>query len=256
MRIYHIRNATMIIESSNKVILVDPMLGKKGTASPPFTLFRYKPKRNPILDLPNNGMEIINKTTHCLITHLHPDHLDKEGEKFLRKKNIPVICSVKDKKELEKRGLNVVQTVNYWKPSSFLGGTIEGIPAEHGYGLVRKIAGNVMGYYMQLPNEQSIYLSSDTVYTQDVDKVLTAYKPDISVAACGRAQLDFLKPLLMTMEDITRFIKNAPGKVIANHMEAVNHCPITRTQLQEELAKQGLSQKTLIPKDGGMMEFE
>lgn len=246
----------MIIESSNKVILIDPMLGKKGTASPPFTLFRYKPKRNPILDLPNNGMEIINKTTHCLITHLHPDHLDKEGEKFLRKKNIPIICSIKDKKELEKRGLNVVQTVNYWKSSSFLGGTIEGIPAEHGYGFSKKIGGNVMGYYIQLPNERSIYLSSDTVYTKDVAKVLREYKPDISVAACGRAQLDFFKPLLMTMEDIIRFVKNAPGKVIANHMEAVNHCPITRTQLEEELRKQGLSQKIIIPKDGGIMEFE
>lgn len=149
----------MVIESNDKVILVDPMLGKKGTAGPTFTLFRFKPQRNPILDLPDNAMEIATKATHCLLTHLHPDHLDKEAEKFLRSRNIPVICSIKDKNILEKRGLNVSQTINNWQPSEFLGGTIEGIPAKHGYGFVSKLMGNVMGYYIKLPNEKSIYLN-------------------------------------------------------------------------------------------------
>ncbi len=62
----------MVIESGDKFILVNPMLGERGTAGPPFTLFRFKPKRNLILDLPTNAMEIVRKTTHCLITHLHP----------------------------------------------------------------------------------------------------------------------------------------------------------------------------------------
>lgn len=256
MKIHHLRNATMAIETSDNVILVDPMLGKKGTAGPPFTLFRFKPRRNPILDLPGNAMEIVNKTTHCLITHLHPDHLDKEGENYLKSKNTPITCSVKDEKALKKRGLNVVQTIDYWKQSDFLGGSIEGIPAKHGYGFVAKSMGNVMGFFVRLPDEQSIYLSSDTIYTHDVDKVLKEYKPDISVVACGTAQLDVFKPLLMTMEDIIKFARNSPGKVIANHLEAVNHCPTTRVQLHSELSKYELIEKTSIPKDGQVMEFE
>lgn len=250
MKVHHLRNATLVIETSDKVILVDPMLGQKGTAGPPFTLFRFKPKRNPIVDLPNNAMNIVEKTTHCLITHLHPDHLDKVGEDFLRTKQIPIICSVKDKSILKKRGLNVSQTVDYWKPTDFLGGKIQGIPAVHGYGFVAKPMGNVMGFYIEIPNEKSIYLSADTIYTEDVHKTLTQLKPEISVVACGTAQLDVFQPLLMRMDDILKFVKNAPNLVIANHLEAVNHCPTTRQQLKNEVSKMGLSDKIFIPNDG------
>ncbi|WP_439479868.1 MBL fold metallo-hydrolase [Chryseobacterium aquaticum] len=250
MKIHHLRNATLVIETGNKVILVDPMLGKKGTAGPTFTLFRFKPQRNPIVDLPNNAMEIVEKTTHCLLTHLHPDHLDKEAENFLKSRQIPVICSVKDEKALRKKGLNIFQTVDYWQETEFLGGKIQGIPAVHGYGFVAKPMGNVMGFYIELPNEKSIYLSADTIYTEDVHKVLTQLKPEIAVVACGTAQLDVFLPLLMNMEDILKFVKNAPNNVIANHLEAVNHCPTRREDLRKAVTELGLIEKIFIPKDG------
>ena len=41
LQIHHFRNATMVIETEKDVILVDPMLGKKGTL-PTFTFFRFK----------------------------------------------------------------------------------------------------------------------------------------------------------------------------------------------------------------------
>lgn len=250
MKVHHLRNATLAIETNDKVILVDPMLGKKGTSAPPFAFFRFKPKRNPIVDLPNNSTNIIEKTTHCLITHLHPDHFDRKGENFLRSKQIPVICSIKDEAILRKKGLNVVQTVDYWKTTNFLGGKIQGIPAVHGYGFIAKPMGNVMGFYIELPNEKSIYLSADTIYTSDVHKVLTQLKPEISVVACGTAQFDIFQPLLMNMKDILKFVHNAPNQVIANHLEAVNHCPTTREQLRIEVSKIGLINKIFIPKDG------
>lgn len=255
MRIHHIRNATMVIETGDNTILIDPMLGKRGASAPPFAVVRFKARRNPILSLPANAMDIVNKTTHCLITHLHPDHLDETAIVFLKSENIPITCSIKDEKILRKKGLNIAATVDYWKKSEFQGGTIEGIPARHGYGFVAKPMGNVMGFYIELPDEKTLYLSSDTIYTPDVDKVLKEYQPDIGVVACGSAQLDIFKPLLMTMEDIIRFVKNAPSKVIANHLEAVNHCPTTRKGLKEALTKDGLSEKTLIPEDGEVMEL-
>jgi L-ascorbate metabolism protein UlaG (beta-lactamase superfamily) len=195
-------------------------------------------------------MDIVEKTTHCLITHLHPDHLDKEAEKFLESKQIPIICSVKDEKKLRKKRLNVSQTIDYWKTSSFLGGSILGVPAVHGYGFIAKPMGNVMGFYIELPNEKSIYLSADTIYTNDVHKALTQLKPEISVVACGTAQLDVFQPLLMRMDDILKYVKNAPNHVIANHLEAVNHCPTKRNQLKDEVEKIGFSEKIFIPQDG------
>ncbi|MEM1259224.1 MAG: MBL fold metallo-hydrolase, partial [Bacteroidota bacterium] len=71
----------------------------------------------------------------------------------------------------------------------------------------------------------------------------------------GSARFDFFKPLLMTVEDILRFIKDSPGKVIANHMEAVNHCPTTRNDLANLVAKENLDHKTYIPEDGEVMAF-
>lgn len=256
MKIHHLRNATLIIETQDKHIMVDPMLSEKAKAAPPFSFIRFKPRRNPIIDLPVSALEMATKTSHCLITHLHPDHLDRAGEELLRAKEIPVISSVKDKDKLEQRGLNVTQSVDYWKTSEFLGGTIQGIPALHGYGAVAKRMGNVMGYFIKLPNEPSVYLSSDTIYTEDVHKVLTELKPDIAVVACGSAQLDFYKPILMHMDDILRFIKTASGQVVANHLEALNHCPTRRVRLRKEVEKLGLTDKIWIPDDGNSKEFK
>jgi L-ascorbate metabolism protein UlaG (beta-lactamase superfamily) len=254
MKIQHIRNATLVIETETEVILVDPMLGKKGSL-PPFSFIRFKSKRNPTVELPDNTKSILDEVTHCIITHNHPDHLDIAAEKYLKSKNIPVTCSVLDEKKFRKKGLNVVNTLEYWNKTPFLNGTIEGIPARHGYGFVAKPAGNVMGFFIQLPNQPSVYISSDTIYTVDVDKVLREYKPDISVVAAGSAQFDIFKQLLMTVDDIVKFVENAPNKVIANHMEAVNHCPTTREKLRSILKEKNLLHKTYIPEDGELIHF-
>lgn len=254
MKVHHIRNATLVIETGDKVILVDPMLGKKGTGLP-FTLFRFKPRRNPLVDMPGNSMALIERTTHCLVTHLHPDHLDKEATQFLTSNRIPVVCSIKDETTLRKKGLNVSGSLEYWKAQDFLGGKITGVPAIHGYGFIAKPMGHVMGFYVELPGEKSIYISADTVYTPHVERVLTELRPGISVVACGTAQLDFGQPLLMRMDEIIKFVRTAPGRVLANHMEALNHCPTTRRQLETALAKHQLVDKVFIPKDGESMEY-
>lgn len=249
MKIHHFRNATMIIEANSHFILVDPMLGPMATM-PTFTFFRFKAKKNPIVPLPDKIRPLLQKVNHCIITHRHPDHLDTEGIKFLRKHNIPITCSSKDADILKKKGLNIIQAIPYFKKLDFLHGKIEGIPAKHGYGFISKPMGNVMGFHLELPNQPSIYLSSDTIYTQDVEKVLSEYQPTISVVAGGSAQLDIFQPLLMTMEDILKFVKNAPTTVIINHLEAVNHCPTTREELKKVLVKHQLMHKVFIPEDG------
>ena len=115
--------------------------------------------------------------------------------------------------------------------------------------------GNVIGFYIKLPNEKSIYLSSDTIYTNAVDIVLHQYKPDINVLACGAAQFDIFSNLIMNTDDILKFIKNSSGKVIANHLESINHCPLTRETLKALLIKHDLIKDVFIPEDGGIIEF-
>ena len=204
--------------------------------------------------MPTNTNEILNKVTHAVITHLHPDHIDSAGYMFLKTKNIPVTCSQHDEKKLRKKGLNIDKTVDYNVPIDFYGGKITGIQARHGYGFIAKPMGNVMGFYIELPSDSSIYISSDTIYTKDVERVLTELKPDISVLAAGSAQFDFGGPLLMNLTDIEKFISIAPNKVYANHMEAVNHCPTDRSKLKKLVTQMGAENKVIIPNDGETFE--
>ncbi len=254
MKVHHLRSATFVIEKGNDFILVDPMLSPKGSIVP-FAFFRHKPIKNPIVELPTGSKDILEKVTHALITHPHPDHLDKDGIQFLRKRNLPVICSVHHKKKLINKGINIVQTLQFQKPQGFLNGSITGIPAKHGYGFIAKLMGVVMGFHIQFDDKSSIYISSDTIYTNDIDRVFKELKPDLSVLAAGSAQFDLGGPLLMNHDDLIRFTINAPGKVYANHMESVNHCPTTRKKLKELLCANQLIEKVFIPGDGETFEI-
>ena len=258
MKIHHLRNATFVIESGTAHILIDPMLSEKGKL-PPFARFRHKSQKNPIVSLPDHADHILGKVTHCLITHSqklgikalqHTDHLDQAGEAFLRENNIPVITREQDASYLKKAGLNVVGALNYWQPEQILGGEITAIPARHGHSWIHNLMANGAGFCLRLPDEPSIYISGDTVYTRDVERALKELKPEIAVMASGSASLDVGGPILMPLDELITFAQNAPGKVIANHLEALNHCPTTRLQLKEELDKNGLLSKVFIPSDG------
>ncbi len=258
MKIHHLRNATFVIESGDHHILIDPMLGAKGSI-PPFSVIRFKAARNPLVDLPANASKILDKVTMCVVTHSqtfgfkplqHGDHLDDAGEAFLTRRSIPVITPAKDKAYLEKYGLTVSHGVQPWQTMDIPGGKVTAVPSQHGHGWIHKVMANGCGFLIEMEGEPSIFVSGDTVLTNDVKRALTELKPDYAVLAAGQAQMDVGKPLLMAKSEIIEFIKLSPNKVIANHMEALNQCPIDRTVLRAMLAEHGLTDKVLIPEDG------
>jgi len=256
MKIHFIRNATLIIETDKHHILLDPMLGPVATL-PPLAFLRHKARRNPIAAMPPNTAEKLAMVTTAVITHCrlgHYDHLDKTGWKFLAKRQITTYCNQADVPYLQKRKI-ATRPLQANQPHSFLDGRITPFPTQHGYGLIGKMMGPGFGYLIELPGEPTLYLSGDTVLTATVHHVLTEYKPDIAVLAAGSASLDIGKPILMPMSELVEFVRLAPGQVIATHMEALNHCPTTRTELQTAVAEAGLSAKLNIPADGETLEF-
>jgi L-ascorbate metabolism protein UlaG (beta-lactamase superfamily) len=264
MKIHHLRNATFVIESGENFLLIDPMLGAKGSL-PPFSRTRFKSLRNPLVDLPPNAGSVLDSVTNCLITHSqkfgvkalqHTDHLDIPGEDFLRQKNTPIATLARDANILKKYGLNVQTELEYWNPQHLLGGEIIAIPALHGHSWIHKFMANGAGFFLRLPDEPSIYISGDTVYTPDVERALRELKPDIAVMAAGTATLDISTPILMPMDELLQFVRSAPGKVVANHLEALNHCPTTRDLIKQELESNGLLSKVSIPNDGDVITFE
>ena len=263
MKIHHLRNATFVIESKENFILIDPMLSAKG-ALPPFARIKHKAQNNPIVPLPANSAEILAKVTHCLITHsqkwgiealTHTDHLDKAGKTFLQKHQTPVASLQNDAKYLKKHNINITTELKYWEAQDYINGSITAVPAKHGHGFIHNIMANGAGLFLQLKDEPSIYISGDTVLTNDVKKALAELKPDITVVAAGNASIDVGGDILMPIEEIIEFIKLSPSKVIANHLEALNHCPITREQLKNVLQEHHLADKVYIPYDGEVIEF-
>jgi hypothetical protein len=93
------------------------------------------------------------------------------------------------------------------------------------------------------------------VLTPVVKQVLEKRRPDIAVLAAGSAQMDFGKPILMPMGEILEFIRRSPGIVIANHLEALNHCPVTRDELRAAVAQAGFTGKMHVPDDGEVLVF-
>ncbi len=118
---------------------------------------------------------------------------------------------------LKKYGLNVQFKLEYWRPQSLLGGEVIAFPAQHGHSWVHNLMANGAGYFLQLPDEPSYFISGDTVDTADVERTLKELKPDIVVVASGTATLDICKPFLMTMDELIKFVRAVFGKVIANH---------------------------------------
>jgi len=256
MKIQHIRNACMIIHYNEHRILVDPCLNPKGSL-PPYTLFRKRPQLNPIVDLPPNSESALSQITCGLITHCrygHFDHLDKSGIRLLVQKQVPVYCNHLDDPYLRQRHINTIP-LKINQRNEFLTGSITSFPTVHGYGLIGKFMGHGAGYFIKLSGDKTIYISGDTVMTQTIRHVLNDLRPHISILNAGTAALDFGRPILMTINEQLDFIRTAPGKVIAVHLDAFNHCLTTRDILRDAVSKEGLSDKVIIPADGELMEF-
>jgi L-ascorbate metabolism protein UlaG (beta-lactamase superfamily) len=260
MKITHIRNATVIIEAGSSRILVDPMLAAP-YALPPLRLLDGKRERNPIVALPAQAEAALESVTHCLITHCqkgHFDHLDRAGKRWLRERRIPVVCTPHDAGFLRQRGLNVQPLPeNHRQPSPFLGGTISTVPCTHGEGWVGKLMEHGVGYLIELPGEPSLYLAGDTILTQGIRAFVTERQPAVCVVPAGGARFDVGQDIIMGVAEVialTQLLQPSQGVVIANHLEALSHCPVQRADLTTAAASAGVSSRLRIPQDGETIE--
>lgn len=253
MKITQIRNATIIVEFDNICLLIDPMLADKG-ALPALKFLDGKRERNPIIELPEIAEEMLNKVTHCLITHCqkgHFDHLDNAAKKWLRERQIPVICTPHDAIFLQKLGLNVHPlSKNHAQGIPFFNGIIQSVACRHGEGVMGLLMEHGVGYFIQIPNQASLYLAGDTILTQDVRDFVGKNQPDVSVIPAGGARFDLGGEIIMGMEEVITFTRLSKGIVIANHLEALSHCPVKRCDLQVHFLEEAIHSRLRIPLDG------
>lgn len=255
MKITQLRNATLIVEFGEVRLLVDPMLAAKGQL--PTLKYLARRRRNPLVELPENADEHLQGVTHCLITHCqkgHFDHLDRAAIHWLRAGNIPVLCMEEDADYLRKRRLNV-QVLPGQAGGTFFNGSIQAIPCLHGEGWIGRLMAHGYGYFIQIPGEPSLYIAGDTLLTAKVCQCLTELAPAVSVLPAGGACFDIGGEIIMGQADILAALQLSKGIIVANHLEALDHCPTPRIGLLQAAVEQGLGRRLRVPLDGQTLEF-
>ncbi len=248
MNIRLIRHATLILTINGSKVLVDPMLGSKGAYAPiPSRVI----KRNPVIELPITKGEledIINEIDMVLLTHTHNDHFDKTAHELLPRE-IPVICQPEDEEKLKQMGFTKVYSVN----TSLLWNGIKLIRTggQHGTGKIAEKMAPVSGFVVEAPEEPSLYIAGDTVWCDEVESALGGYNPSIVVLNMGSARFLTGDPITMGTSDIQKVCqKSKEARIVAVHMETMNHCGLCREELKKFLIEHNLDNRVDIPADG------
>lgn len=250
MRIQFIRHATHILIFHNKKILVDPMLNPRGSL--PAIENVPNTNNNPLIDLPMPIESIINCDA-ILVTHTHSDHFNNITAQLLPKQ-IPIFCQPEDEAIIKEFGfihVNPVKDFLEWEDIK-----INRTQGKHGHGAIALKMAPVSGYIISAPNEPRTYLMGDTVWCSYTKNAIKKFLPEILISYCGEARFSKGKPITMNAQDILSVCKEVPGgKVVAVHMEAWNHCRLTRKTLREFTISHEIARQVLIPADGDIIDF-
>ncbi len=250
VQLHLLRNTSTLLTIGSKRLLIDPMLSRSGTL-PGFRLVGGPKRKNPLVELPARAMDVISQATEVVITHEHPDHLDRPAIDWIKQRGLPVWCSGVDVANLRRKGLDA-RVFN----SSGLGFDVEEIPATHGRGLLGYLMGPVSGFYFADPDEPSLYWTGDSVLTETVKMAIQRLRPDVIVAPAGAANFGFGRDIIFSLQEQVELAKLTSKQVVFNHLEAIDHCPMTRRQLRETMNQQGVGQRVTIPADGECVTFE
>jgi len=235
VRLRLIRHATVVLSTGSKTLLVDPMLDPAG-ARPPVPNTPC-PRPNPLVDLPAPAEAVLRGIDAVLVTHLHQDHLDDTAIRLLGK-DVPLFCAPGDTETLRGHGFTdlrpVVDAVDW-----------DGVPiarTDGVHGPLGPSPGFVVG---------SVYIAGDTIWCDEVRAALDAHRPRVIVVNAGGARFLEGGPLVMTVDDVVAVARHAPeADVVAVHLEAINHCLETRTDLRRRLHDEGLGGRVTVPDDG------
>ncbi len=237
MRLTLVRNATLIVELGGKRALVDPALDDAG-ARPPIEN-TANPVPNPTVPLPMPAEDAVAGIDAVVVTHRHRDHLDSRAEELLPR-DVPVFCQPEDEQGLRELGFDArpVETEVEWD-----GIRIVRTAARHGSGRVAELLAPVSGFVLD-----GLYIAGDTVWYEGVAETIERHQPPVAVVNAGGAEFLEGGLIIMGADDVREVAARVPT-VVAVHLEALNHCFLTRNALREAFPG------VLVPEDGETLEL-
>lgn len=244
MKMQLLRNATLKLDYAGLTILIDPDFAPKHSR-PSFT----GKSPNPMTDLPVSTDAIVEGVELVIVSHLHADHFDKVAQDIVPK-HLPLVCQPGDDEKIRSFGFTDVTPLTDEL-------TIDGIlltrrEGNHGSGPVLEKMGQVMGFSIEADGEPSIYWAGDTILYPPVRETIATTQPDfIIIHSCG-AKWDDIH-IVMDAEQTVEVCRIAPdhAKIIATHMEALDHATISRHDLQAYANAHDIAKHRLIIPDDG-----
>ena len=86
--------------------------------------------------------------------------------------------------------------------------------------------------------------------------MIDTHKPAAIVVNAGAAQFLEGGPITMDANDVLKVCAAAPAAtIVAVHMEAINHCLLTRAELEQAVAGSPHQPRVSIPADGEMLDL-
>jgi len=251
MRLRLIRHATLRLEAGGLHLLVDPMLDPAG-ARPPVE-GTENDRRNPLVELPEPAEIVVEGVDAVLVSHLHEDHFDATAAELLPP-DVPLLCQPEDAATLAERGFTDVRPVEDELTLGPL--TVVRTPARHGYGADAEALAPVSGFLVR-EDGASLYLAGDTVFYPGVEKVLDTHRPTVVVVNASGARFTGGRPIVMDLDDVVAVARRVPdARVVAVHLDAINHCIETRADLHQRLADERLSGAVSVPEDGAAVPLD
>ncbi|MNI64071.1 metal-dependent hydrolase [compost metagenome] len=204
-------------------------------------------------------IEEIIQADAVIVTHLHPDHFDAVAIEALSKDTIVIAQSDADAdadaEAIRKEGFHNVQALN--RISRIGDVCLNRTSGQHGEGEIGQLMGEVSGVVFTHPEEKTLYIAGDTIWCDDVKDAIHLHRPEVIIVNGGSAQFLQGTPITMNKEDIYRTYTEAPqSTIIVSHMEAVNHCLLTRQELTSFIEEKGLMANILVPSDGESIPIE
>lgn len=246
MRLRLIRHATLEIEYNGSKLLLDPMLDDAGARGP--IQNSPNPRNNPLVPLPVSAEELLQGSEAVLVTHTHSDHWDTTAEKVIPK-DLPLFGQPEDEQKFRAAGFRQVQSIA--NTIQWNGIEITRTGGQHGTGEIAKILAPVSGFVLRAADEPTLYIAGDTIWCSEVELVLGNFKPAVAVVNAGGARFLEGDPITMTADDVIQVCRRSPGTlVVAVHMEAINHCLLTRADLAFQLEAARVIGQVAIPGDG------
>ena len=230
----HIGTATMLVEFGGLTFLTDPVFDPAPTeyVSGPVIL------RSTIE--PAISASELRPFDAVLLSHdEHPDNLDEAGRRLLAGK--PVMTTQSGAGRLGGQAVGIAP----WSSHTFAVGEtsviITATPAHHGP------AGDVVGFILRVPGEEKVlYISGDTTYESDLDRIGDLFSVGVAVLHLGAAKFAILGDQMISMDsaNAAKFTASlAADAVVPIHFSSWEHFTETEDEIAASFAGAGLTDR-------------